>query len=59
PIIPLSISGYTDVACRICNFHQPLVNRPDVKAVQGGGPPPQQYGPPHGAPQGQPPMRYG
>ncbi|KAG5751604.1 hypothetical protein H9Q69_011308 [Fusarium xylarioides] len=62
PLIPLSISGYVDVACRICNFHQPLANRPDVKAVTsggGGGPPPQQYAPPHGGPQGQAPMRYG
>ncbi|KAG7420858.1 hypothetical protein ACKAV7_000391 [Fusarium commune] len=62
PLIPLSISGYVDVACRICNFHQPLVNRPDVKAVANGGggpPPPQQYAPPHGGPQGQAPMRYG
>ncbi|KAF4985042.1 hypothetical protein FGRMN_11283 [Fusarium graminum] len=60
PLIPLSISGYTDVACRICNFHQPLDNRPDVKAMANGGAPPQQhYGPPQGAPQGQPPMRYG
>ncbi|KAM0386336.1 hypothetical protein ACHAPY_000896 [Fusarium culmorum] len=60
PLIPLSISGYTDVACRICNFHQPLENRPDVKAMaNGGGPPQQQWGPPQGAPQGQQPMRYG
>lgn len=63
PIIPLSISGYTDVACRICNFHQPLENRPDVKAMMNSGSnqvPPQggvQYGaPPPGA---NPQMRYG
>lgn len=61
PIIPLSISGYTDVACRICNFHQPLENRPDVKAMANGGGPPQgqHYGPPQGQPHGQQPMRYG
>ncbi|KAH6977075.1 hypothetical protein BGZ61DRAFT_530929 [Ilyonectria robusta] len=67
PVIPLSFSGYTDVACRICNFHQPLDNRPDVIAMANGGgggyPPPQgayngpppQQGPPQG---GNPPMRY-
>ncbi|KAJ4308274.1 hypothetical protein N0V84_012195 [Fusarium piperis] len=61
PVVPLSISGYTDVACRICNFHQPLQNRPDVKAMANGGAPPQgqNYGPPQGQPHGQQPMRYG
>ena len=36
PIIPLSIKGYQDVACHICNFRQPLENRPDVTAMHGG-----------------------
>ncbi|PHH83712.1 hypothetical protein CDD82_4674 [Ophiocordyceps australis] len=37
PIIPFSIHGYKDVACTICNFHQPLENRPDVMAMANGG----------------------
>ncbi|SPO07658.1 uncharacterized protein DNG_10353 [Cephalotrichum gorgonifer] len=64
PIIPLSIKGYKDVACHICNFRQPLENRPDVTAMQGGARPPQP-GPNgamnqgwQGAPSGQP-ARYG
>ncbi|KAI1398803.1 hypothetical protein F4819DRAFT_467298 [Hypoxylon fuscum] len=74
PVVPLSIHGYQDVVCHICNFAQPLENRPDVKAMkrgEGGGnnipmqPPPQQGAPPQGwgqaqaPPQGQAPMRYG
>ncbi|XXH05967.1 hypothetical protein Hte_012410 [Hypoxylon texense] len=75
PIVPLSIHGYHDVVCHICNFAQPLENRPDVQAMkrgEGGNnmpmqPPPQQggapqgwgQGPPQGQPQGQAPMRYG
>ena len=49
PILPLSLKGYKDVACHICNFRQPLDNRPDVTAMaQGQPPPPVQHG--HGAP---------
>ncbi|UQC88425.1 uncharacterized protein CLUP02_13949 [Colletotrichum lupini] len=51
PVIPLSFKGYTDVVCHICNFAQPLENRPDVTAMKGGGqmPPPQVHGqPPQG-----------
>ncbi|KAI1768222.1 hypothetical protein GGR53DRAFT_479431 [Hypoxylon sp. FL1150] len=71
PVIPLSIHGYHDVSCHICNFAQPLENRPDVQAMkrgEGGNnmpmqPQPQQGGPPQGwgqgPPQGQAPMRYG
>ncbi|PKS09878.1 hypothetical protein jhhlp_004501 [Lomentospora prolificans] len=68
PIIPLSIKGYKDVTCHICNFRQPLENRPDVTAMANGqGPPPGQWGPPQQgppqgwsspSPQGQP-ARYG
>lgn len=40
-MIPLSVHGYEDVVCSICNFAQPLVNRGDVveqaKQVQMGG----------------------
>ncbi|OAA68221.1 ribonuclease p complex subunit [Niveomyces insectorum RCEF 264] len=69
PVIPLSIHGYEDVTCHICNFAQPLEHRPDVQAMRhggggggGGGPPPIGGGgnvPMH--PQGQPPgpARYG
>ncbi|KAL1879344.1 hypothetical protein VTK73DRAFT_7181 [Phialemonium thermophilum] len=42
PVIPLSIHGYEDVVCNICNFAQPLEHRPDVQAMRGGG----QGGPP-------------
>ncbi|KAI1375384.1 hypothetical protein F4677DRAFT_422681 [Hypoxylon crocopeplum] len=75
PVVPLSIHGYQDITCHICNFAQPLENRPDVQAMKRGGegaggnnipmqPPPQQHnGPPQGwgqsPPQGQAPMRYG
>ncbi|KKA29964.1 hypothetical protein TD95_003778 [Thielaviopsis punctulata] len=37
PVIPLSLKGYTDISCHICNFAQPLANRPDVQAMIGGG----------------------
>ncbi|KAI0473859.1 hypothetical protein GGR56DRAFT_649347 [Xylariaceae sp. FL0804] len=59
PVAPLSIHGYQDVVCHICNFSQPLENRPDVlnmkhdgsagganMPMQNQGPPPQ--GPPQG-----------
>lgn len=73
PVIPLSIKGYTDISCHICNFQQPLEHRPDVQAMKGGGgggmPMQPQGGQPYGAPQGQwgppgqpgpnQPMRYG
>ncbi|KAF9878610.1 hypothetical protein CkaCkLH20_04102 [Colletotrichum karsti] len=39
PVIPLSVKGYTDVVCHICNFAQPLENRPDVTSMKGGGGP--------------------
>ncbi|KAH7321376.1 hypothetical protein B0I35DRAFT_511076 [Stachybotrys elegans] len=71
PVIPLSIHGYKDISCSICNFHQPLEHRQDVIAMaNGGGPrpgayPPQQQGgpPPQGWQQGPPqgghqPMQY-
>ncbi|KAI7773837.1 hypothetical protein LA080_009829 [Diaporthe eres] len=73
PVIPLSIKGYEEVACPICNTHQPLQQRPDVQSMKkdaaGGGVPLQQQQPPpqQGGPEGwggqQPPrndgMRYG
>ncbi|KAK0746395.1 hypothetical protein B0T18DRAFT_368746 [Schizothecium vesticola] len=73
PVIPLSMKGYTDISCHICNFQQPLEHRPDVQGMKGGGgggvPLQPQGGLPHGAPpaggwQGAPPgqqqpMRYG
>jgi hypothetical protein len=37
PVIPLSLKGYEDVSCHICNFQQPLEHRPDVQAMKGGG----------------------
>ncbi|KAF7515556.1 hypothetical protein G7054_g14518 [Neopestalotiopsis clavispora] len=37
PIIPLSIHGYEEVSCHICNFAQPLENRQDVQQMKGGG----------------------
>ncbi|CZS93706.1 uncharacterized protein RCO7_09455 [Rhynchosporium graminicola] len=37
PVIPLSIHGYEDVVCSICNFAQPLPNRQDVIAMKDGG----------------------
>ncbi|KAM0807938.1 putative Ribonuclease p complex subunit [Seiridium cardinale] len=75
PVLPLSIHGYQEVSCHICNFAQPLENRPDVQQMKGGGGQniPMQHqgggqGPPQGwqgqqgqggQPQGQQPMRYG
>ncbi|KAK0731322.1 hypothetical protein B0H67DRAFT_505590 [Lasiosphaeris hirsuta] len=61
PVIPLSMKGYADVSCHICNFQQPLEHRPDVQAMQGGGQgvplqpqggPPPMVTPPAGAPAG-------
>ncbi|KAK4456405.1 hypothetical protein QBC42DRAFT_215002 [Cladorrhinum samala] len=37
PVIPLSMKGYEDIQCRICNYHQPLAQRPDVQQMRGGG----------------------
>merc|ERR1712093_71211 len=37
PVIPLSVHGYEDVVCSICNFAQPLPNRQDVIAMKDGG----------------------
>ena len=38
PVVPLSIHGYEDVVCSICNFAQPLQNRQDVmNQINGGG----------------------
>ena len=52
PVIPLSVHGYEDVVCSICNFAQPLQNRQDVMAqMNGGGGMPLQNQPPPG-PQG-------
>jgi hypothetical protein len=72
PVIPLSIHGYEDVACSICNFSQPLAHRGDViqqmRAMQqnGGAVPLQNQNPPIGPPMGgpkppgqQPQMQYG
>ncbi|CCC08085.1 hypothetical protein SMACR_12775 [Sordaria macrospora] len=63
PVIPLSIKGYEDIACRICNFQQPLEHRQDVQAMRRGadgtrGVPlqPQPSGVP---PQGVPPQGWG
>ncbi|KAF6815955.1 hypothetical protein CMUS01_08472 [Colletotrichum musicola] len=56
PVIPLSFKGYTDVVCHICNFAQPLENRPDVTAMKGGGGPGFQHPPPV---HGQPPQGWG
>ncbi|KAK4116788.1 hypothetical protein N656DRAFT_700887 [Canariomyces notabilis] len=66
PVLPLSMKGYEDVSCRICNFQQPLSHRPDVRALRGGGQgaqmQPPQHAPPQGWGTGQPnpnePMRY-
>lgn len=56
PVIPLSIHGYTDIVCSICNFAQPLENRPDVRQQMNGqgGMPLQNQQPP-----GQPPQGWG
>ncbi|KXJ91207.1 hypothetical protein Micbo1qcDRAFT_162828 [Microdochium bolleyi] len=72
PVLPLSFKGYQDVICRVCNFAQPLENRPDVQNMRGGGgqvplQQPQYHpgggGPPPGWGGGPPPqqqgMRYG
>ncbi len=74
PVLPLSIHGYEDVVCSICNFAQPLQNRQDVIAQRnGGGGVPLQHqqqpgaptgwggGPPggQGAPKPQQNMQYG
>ncbi|KAH7375886.1 hypothetical protein B0T11DRAFT_271161 [Plectosphaerella cucumerina] len=47
PVLPLSMKGHVDVVCSICNFAQPLENRPDVMGMAGGGGhrPPQGYAP--------------
>ncbi|KAH6669533.1 hypothetical protein B0J14DRAFT_598904 [Halenospora varia] len=37
PVIPLSVHGYQDVVCSICNFAQPLENRQDVQQMVNGG----------------------
>jgi hypothetical protein len=37
PVIPLSMHGYEDVTCDICNFAQPLEHRQDVQQMRGGG----------------------
>jgi hypothetical protein len=37
PLIPFTISGYKDISCHICNFNQPLDQRPDVQSMAGGG----------------------
>lgn len=58
PVIPLSIHGYQDIVCNICNFAQPLQARQDVLSMKrdgeggGGGGVPLQQQPPQGAPQG-------
>ncbi|RKU48456.1 hypothetical protein DL546_002304 [Coniochaeta pulveracea] len=54
PVIPLSIHGYEDVTCSICNFAQPLEHRPDVQQMKGGagGPAPGFPMQPQGSPQG-------
>ncbi|EPE03551.1 ribonuclease p complex subunit [Ophiostoma piceae UAMH 11346] len=67
PVIPLSIHGYEDVTCHICNFKQPLEHREDIQAMRGtgGGTGPPPGGPPgvpmqpQGPPPGQSAMRYG
>jgi hypothetical protein len=67
PVIPLSMHGYEDVVCSICNFAQPLPNRQDVvaQANGGGGGAPgnsQGQGPPPGwggGPKPQQNMQYG
>lgn len=66
PIIPFTISGFVEVVCHICNFHQPLKNRPDVVSMAAGGnagpgpfPPPANPGWSQQQPQGQAPARYG
>ncbi|KAJ8066233.1 hypothetical protein OCU04_005317 [Sclerotinia nivalis] len=49
PVLPLSFHAYEDVVCSICNFAQPLQNRPDVQSqINGGGQVPLQNQPPPG-----------
>ncbi|CRK12370.1 hypothetical protein HYQ45_013802 [Verticillium longisporum] len=55
PVVPLSMKGYTDVVCSICNFAQPLENRPDVMGMANGG----GGGYPVPPPQGHPPQGWG
>lgn len=56
PVIPLSMHGYQDVVCNICNFAQPLQARQDVlamkKGADGSGGVPLQQPPPSSTPQG-------
>jgi hypothetical protein len=52
PVLPLSVHGYEDVICSICNFAQPLQNRQDVMAQVNGGGVPLQHQPPPGGGQG-------
>ncbi|KAL5611633.1 hypothetical protein BROUX41_000784 [Berkeleyomyces rouxiae] len=61
PVVPLSIKGYTDISCHICNFAQPLANRPDVQAIANGGSPAVPMPPHQGNPgwQNPPPQAYG
>jgi len=70
PVLPLSVHGYEDVVCSICNFAQPLANRGDVieqarQHQQGGMPlqppsgPPQGWGGQGGPPKQQQQMQYG
>ncbi|KUI70332.1 hypothetical protein VM1G_05995 [Cytospora mali] len=75
PALPLSIHGYVDIVCNICNFSQPLEQRQDVQSMKRDGAdgavplqqqPQQAQGPPQGwgegqapPPQGQQPMRFG
>ncbi|TVY37868.1 hypothetical protein LOCC1_G007397 [Lachnellula occidentalis] len=59
PVVPLSIHGYEDIVCSICNFAEPLQNRQDVVAQMnggGGGAVPLQHQPPPG---GGPPPGWG
>ncbi|KIH94291.1 hypothetical protein SPBR_06256 [Sporothrix brasiliensis 5110] len=74
PVIPFSFHGYEDIACHVCNYSEPLDQRPDVLAMRHGGggqvpmqpqggykPPPQgQYqGQQQGPPQPQPQQQPG
>ncbi|KAL1891367.1 hypothetical protein Cpir12675_004981 [Ceratocystis pirilliformis] len=64
PVVPLSIKGYTDISCHICNFAQPLTNRPDVQAIGSGSSPAVPMQPHQGNPTWQnssqpPPQAYG
>src|SRR5262245_53662053 len=34
PVLPLSIHGFEDVVCSVCNFAQPLNHRPDVQQMR-------------------------